>query len=105
MTFFVPPKRIVGQFESTRDVEDYPLLYFTVEWKEILLAPELVPLMFMIYWKVRYSEELSHHALTCLVQLASVTAKGMDGRKIYSEEARVAYVIRYLENFSKLISR
>ncbi|XP_045460234.1 exportin-4-like isoform X2 [Harmonia axyridis] len=100
----IAPKRIVGQFESTRDVEDYPLLYFTVEWKEILLAPELVPLMFMIYWKVRYSEELSHHALTCLVQLASVTAKGMDGRKIYSEEARVAYVIRYLENFSKLIS-
>lgn len=85
-------------------MEDYPTLYFNIEWKEIFLSPELVPLMFMIYWKVRYSEELSHHALTCLIQLASVTAKGSE-RNIYKEEARVQYARRYLENFSKLISR
>lgn len=55
--------------------------------------------MFQVYWKVRDQDSLSHHMLTCLVQLAS-----LNGGVMNSSETRVQYLISYMENFLKLLS-
>jgi hypothetical protein len=55
--------------------------------------------MFQVFWKVKEYEGLSHHALTCLVQLAS-----LNGSVVSSDNIRLEYLKSYMENFSKLVS-
>lgn len=52
-----------------------------------------------MYWKIRLNPHLSHHALTCLVQLASV-----NGAIFPTKESRVEYISNYLEGFIKLVT-
>lgn len=65
-----------------------------------MLAPQLLPLIFQVYWKVREYDELSHHAMTCLVQLAS-----LNGGLMSDEDVKMQYLTAYMENFLRLISR
>lgn len=65
-----------------------------------MLSPQFLPLMFQVFWKVKDYDELSYHALTCLVQLAS-----LNGSIMTSDEVKLQYLKSYMENFTKLVSR
>ncbi|KAF7282013.1 hypothetical protein GWI33_003674 [Rhynchophorus ferrugineus] len=93
------PKRLIGIYESVYESDQAPALKLSSSWAEIIFSPELIPLMFQIYWKVRDTDELAHHALNCLVQLASLS-----GGIVSDEEARLKYLHTYLVTFFKLVS-
>ncbi|KAJ8962026.1 hypothetical protein NQ314_005808 [Rhamnusium bicolor] len=86
-------------YESVYESDSAPALKLTASWSEIILTPDLLPLMFQIYWKVRESEQLAHHSLTCLVQLGSLS-----GGIVSSDEVRLKYLHSYLMTFFNLIS-
>lgn len=65
-----------------------------------MFTPQLLPSLFQVYWKVREQDQLAHHALTILVQLASLSGGIMN-----NEEIKVQYLNGYLENFLKLTTR
>lgn len=82
------------------EADQAPPLRLSISWKDIILAPQLLPLMFQVYWKVRDHDELAHHAMTCLVQFASI-----NGGVVSDEDVRMRYLTSYMENFLKLITR
>lgn len=87
-------------YESVYEADQAPALRLTPGWKEVMFAPQLLPSLFQVYWKVREQDHLAHHALTILVQLASLSGGIMN-----NEETKVQYLSSYLENFLKLTSR
>lgn len=87
-------------YESVYEADQAPCLRLGQRWAEIMFAPQFIPLMFQIYWKVREHDSLSHHAITCLVQLAS-----LNGGIFNTDELKLQYLTVYMENFLKLISR
>ncbi|KAI4457644.1 exportin 47-related [Holotrichia oblita] len=91
--------KIIGVYESVYEADQAPPLRLAVSWKDIMLAPQLLPLMFQVYWKVRDHDELAHHAMTCLVQLAS-----LNGGVVSNEDVKMQYLTAYMENFLKLIT-
>ncbi|XP_060526804.1 exportin-4-like [Cylas formicarius] len=93
------PKRLIGIYESVYETDHAPALKLNSSWSEIIYNEDLLPLMFQIYWKVRNIDELSHHSMACLVQLASLT--GGVARK---NPQRLNYLHSYLMAFFKLIS-
>ncbi|KAF5270418.1 hypothetical protein FQR65_LT05606 [Abscondita terminalis] len=98
LMFYILPKRLIGVYESVYEADQSPSLRLGVSWKEVILAPQLLPLVFEIYWKVREHEVLLHQVLTCLVQLAS-----LNGGVMSSDEIRSQYLGAYLENFLKIL--
>jgi len=46
------PKRLIGIYESVYESDQAPALKLSTGWTEIMYNPELIPLMFQIYWKV-----------------------------------------------------
>ncbi|XP_072386628.1 exportin-4-like isoform X1 [Diabrotica undecimpunctata] len=88
------PKKIVGIYESI-----YEALKLNESWSEIVLNPDFLPLMFQIYWKVRDIDQLAHHSLICLIQLASLS-----GGILPNDETRLKYLHSYLVSFFNLIS-
>ncbi|KXZ75751.1 exportin-4 [Tribolium castaneum] len=93
------PKRLIGIYESVYEADHAPSLKLSDNWSEIILSPQLLPLMFQIFWKVREYDGLSHHALTCLVQLAS-----LNGGVLSSDAVRLEYLKSYMVNFTNLVS-
>ncbi|XP_044262474.1 exportin-4-like [Tribolium madens] len=93
------PKRLIGIYESVYEADHAPSLKLSDNWSELILSPQLLPLMFQIFWKVREYDELSHHALTCLVQLAS-----LNGGVLSSDSVRLEYLKSYMVNFTNLVS-
>lgn len=53
-----------------------------------------------VLFQVRNIDELAHHALNCLVQLASLS-----GGIVNNDESRLKYLNNYLVNFFQLISK
>ncbi|KAJ8985759.1 hypothetical protein NQ317_014412 [Molorchus minor] len=90
---------LIGIYESVYQSDSAPSLKLTSSWSEIVFNPDLLPLMFQIYWKVRDIEQLAHHSLSCLVQLASLS-----GAVVSSDEPRLKYLHSYLITFLNLIS-
>lgn len=93
------PKRIIGVYEAVYESDQAPPLRLSSSWQDVMLAPQFLPLMFQVYWKVRDQDCLAHHALTCLVQLASLT-----GGITTNDDIRIQYLTSYMENFLKLTS-
>ncbi|KAG5885786.1 hypothetical protein JTB14_031220 [Gonioctena quinquepunctata] len=93
------PKRLIGIYESVYESDAAPALKLTASWSEIIFSPDLLPLMFQIYWKVRENEQLAHHSLNCLVQFASLS-----GGIVSSDETRMKYLHSYLMAFFNLVS-
>ncbi|ENN71590.1 hypothetical protein YQE_11690, partial [Dendroctonus ponderosae] len=92
-------ERVLTWGYSVHESDQAPALRLTNSWSEIMFNPDLVPLMFQIYWKLRDIDELSHHCLNCLVQLASLS-----GGITINSEARLKYLHSYLGNFVNLLS-
>ncbi|KAK5650842.1 hypothetical protein RI129_001871 [Pyrocoelia pectoralis] len=95
---FISPIRLIGVYESVYESDQSPSLRLGIGWKEVMLAPQLLPLMFEIYWKVRDYETLLHHILICLVQLGS-----LNGGVLSNDEARFQYLSLYVDNFLKIL--
>lgn len=53
-----------------------------------------------VLFQVRNIDELAHHSLNCLVQLASLS-----GGIVNNDESRLKYLNNYLVNFFQLISK
>lgn len=100
LNFFALPKRLIGVYESFYEADQAACLRLSVQWSDVMFAPQLLPLMFQVYWKVRDQDILAHHAITCLVQLAS-----LNGGIMSTDDIKLQYLNAYMENFLKLISR
>ncbi|CAG9772928.1 unnamed protein product [Ceutorhynchus assimilis] len=96
---YLLPKRLIGIFESVFESDLSPALRLNTTWAEIMFNPDLLPLMFQIFWKVRDIDELAHHSLNCLVQLAT-----LNGSVMNMEDAKMKYLHTYLVNFLNLVS-
>ncbi|XP_056641189.1 exportin-4-like [Diorhabda carinulata] len=93
------PKRLIGIYESLYEADSAPALKLNSSWSEIMLNPEMLRLMFQIYWKIRDIDQLAHHSLNCLVQLAS-----LNGGILPTDESRLEYLHSYLMAFFNLVS-
>ncbi|XP_068202365.1 LOW QUALITY PROTEIN: exportin-4-like [Palaemon carinicauda] len=89
------PKRLMSVFEQDQN----PSLRPGQQWRETFLDPTIVQLFFKLYWRVREDWELGHHALNCLVQLAS-----LNGAVLINREVRIKYLTQYLECLFSLLS-
>lgn len=79
---------IRATFESV----DSPLLNPDRSWKTILLDKQVIELFFKIHMRVRYRQDLCHHVIQCLGQLA--TLKG----NIFPENpAQVEYLNHFIQ--------
>lgn len=92
------PKRLIGVYESAYEADLSPALRLNLSWAEVVNA-ELPPMMFRIYWKVRDNDQLAHHALTCLVQLASLS-----GSILEDETIKSTYLNAYLVGLLHFLS-
>lgn len=89
-------KKLAGLVEVRYELGDNPSLCPPMNWKSCLLQPNI---FFEIYWNVRDNPQLAHHALTCLVQLAS-----LHGKILLSKSDELAYLTAYIQCFLNLIS-
>ncbi|XP_063590971.1 exportin-4-like [Penaeus indicus] len=89
------PKRLMSVFEQDQN----PSLRPGQQWRETFLDPAIVQLFFKLYWRVRGDWELGHHALNCLVQLAS-----LNGAVLINRQVRIKYLTQYLECLFSLLS-
>ncbi|GLV31188.1 hypothetical protein CBL_12263 [Carabus blaptoides fortunei] len=76
-----------------------PALRLSALWKEVVFDTQFLPLMFSTYWKVRNQEQLAHHALSSLVQLAS-----LNGAILNQKEGKMQYLHGYMDGFLNLIT-
>lgn len=81
------------------DVGNNPPLRLHPQWQDVILDPAVLDLLFTLYWKVRNNPQLAHHAINCLVQLAS-----LHGRILSTEQVKLQYLTNYMQRFLKLIS-
>ena len=88
------PKKLISVFESDQS----PSLRPGVAWKDILLDPTLVAFMFDFHWRVRSNPSISHHTLSCLVQLAS-----LNGQTLNAKNLRMEYLTNYVRSLTQLI--
>lgn len=84
-------------YESVFEADQAPALRLSPSWKDVMFAPQLLPLLFQVYWKVRNEERLALHALTILVQMATLSGAIMN-----NEEIKLQYLNTYMDNFLKL---
>lgn len=75
-----------------------PPLRLNTQWQDVILDPAVLDLFFTLYWKVRSNPQLAHHAMNCLIQLAS-----LHGRIMSADEIKVQYLTNYIQRFLKLI--
>ncbi|KAF2356553.1 Importin-beta N-terminal domain [Trinorchestia longiramus] len=69
------------------------------QWEQTFKDPSLVQVFFKIYWLVRRDWTLGHHALNCLVQLAS-----LHGVVIVNHAAKTDYIAHFLTCLFSLLS-
>lgn len=91
------PKQLIAVYESVHESDQPPALRLTASWNEVMLSPMFLPFMFKIYLKVRQYENLLHHVLLCLMQLASLS-----GFILEPDGVKTKYIRFYMENLLKL---
>ncbi|XP_011647101.1 exportin-4-like isoform X1 [Pogonomyrmex barbatus] len=92
------PKRLYYMCE-VNESGNSPPLRLHIQWQDIVLDPAILDLFFTLYWKVRNNPQLAHHAMNCLIQLAS-----LHGRILNGEQLKVQYLTNYMQRFLKLVS-
>ncbi|XP_017892623.1 exportin-4-like [Ceratina calcarata] len=76
----------------------YKVLRLDKQWRDIMLTPEVLDLVFTLYWKIRGNLQLAHHVRTCLIQMVNIHDD------VLSDERVVQYYISYLDRFLKLVT-
>lgn len=93
------PKRLIGVYEAVYQADQAPALRLSANWRDVMYNPQLIPLMFQVYWQVRDEDKLACHALACLVQLATLNGG------IIIDNSHCQYLSNYIDNFLKLVSK
>ncbi|CAH0552668.1 unnamed protein product [Brassicogethes aeneus] len=93
------PRRIINLYERVYQSEEPPHLKLDKHWADVILNPEIMTLMFRVFWKIRDQEELAHHALACLVQLST-----LNGPVVSEEAESIKYLQNFVVNFLNLVS-
>ncbi|XP_067950232.1 exportin-4-like [Watersipora subatra] len=68
-----------------------PPLRPPASWRQTICRPELINLFFTLYGKVHYNAELSHHALQCLGQLAT-----LNGAVFNDSSLQLTYLTQFI---------
>ncbi|KAL8573476.1 hypothetical protein ACOMHN_047747 [Nucella lapillus] len=84
-----------GSFVTNQNVSLRP----NEAWKDVLLREDTLSLFFKIHKKVRHNEEMAHHSLMCISQLAS-----LNGIVFRSDEARLLYLTTFVEGLLQLLT-
>lgn len=74
-------------------------LRLTRNWQDVILDPAVLDIFFTLYWKVRNNPQLAHHAMNCLIQLATVNGKIME-----TEAEKLQYLSNYMERFLNFLT-
>ncbi|KAK6640921.1 hypothetical protein RUM44_012619 [Polyplax serrata] len=85
--------------DSLYEMNQNPALRLTATWRDAILETQVVNLFFLVYWKIRSFPQLSHHALTCLVQLATIKGTIFDNK-----ESHVQYLGHYIQGFVNFLT-
>lgn len=93
------PKRVIGLFEAVYESDQAPALRLNGMWKDVIFNSQFLPLIFQTYWKLRSHEQIAHHALSCLVQLAS-----LNGAIMSQKDTKVQYLHAFMEGLLNLVS-
>ncbi|XP_018403866.1 PREDICTED: exportin-4-like [Cyphomyrmex costatus] len=91
------PTRLLYMWEVHESGNNPPLNIHT-SWQDVILDPAILDLFFTLYWKVRSNPQLAHHAMNCLIQMAS-----LHGRILNGEQVKVQYLTNYIQRFLKLV--
>ncbi|XP_076466305.1 exportin-4-like isoform X2 [Babylonia areolata] len=84
-----------GSFVTSQNVSLRP----NEAWKDILLREDTLSLFFRIHKKVRHNEEMAHHSLMCISQLAS-----LNGIVLSDDKARLQYLTTFVEGLLQLLT-
>ncbi|XP_011701811.1 PREDICTED: exportin-4-like isoform X1 [Wasmannia auropunctata] len=91
------PRRLLSMCEVYESGNNPPLRLHT-SWQDVILDPAILDLFFTLYWKVRSNPQLAHHAMNCLIQLAS-----LHGKILNADQVKVQYLTNYMQRFLKLV--
>ncbi|XP_071566040.1 exportin-4 [Temnothorax nylanderi] len=94
----LPKKLLLKSMCEVYESGNNPPLRLNVQWQDVILDAAVLDLFFTLYWKVRSNPQLAHHAMNCLIQLAS-----LHGRILGVEEVKVQYLTNYMQRFLKLV--
>lgn len=67
-------------------------------WRDVILDPIVLNLFFTVYLKIRNNPQIAHHAMSCLVQLAS-----LHGTVLTTHDESIRYLMSYMEKFLTLV--
>lgn len=87
------PRKVIEMSEN----EPMPPLRPGLSWREIFLDKNVINLFFKLHWKIRDNENIVHHSINCLSQLAS-----LHGTIFSSQQIRHNYLVGFLESLVKL---
>jgi hypothetical protein len=85
--------------EDVRESVNCVPLELDKDWKDVMLVPAVLDLMFTSYWKIRENPQLAHHVRTCLIQMVNLS-----GAEMEFEGIEMQYFINYMERFLKFIT-
>ncbi|EZA56944.1 Exportin-4 [Ooceraea biroi] len=97
LNFIALPKRLVSLCVASESADNPPLTLSSV-WRDVILDPIVLNVFFMVYLKIRNNLQIAHHAMNCLVQLAS-----LHGTVMFSEHDKLKYLTNYMERFLTLV--
>eukprot|EP00795_Rhopilema_esculentum_P017243 gene17243-8804_t len=69
-------------------------------WESTVLDPNFINLFIQLYNRCSGHEELAHHSLQCLIQLASVTGSVFAG-----QQSKGTYLTRFIQGFKQMVNR
>lgn len=92
-------KRLISLLEAASKFEQSPSLRLGIKWEGVILDPNVIKLLFEIYWKVRDIPDLQRQTATCLVQLSTVYGSIMN-----KKENKLKFFVNYFNNFLQLIT-
>ncbi|XP_012543865.1 exportin-4 [Bombyx mori] len=92
-------KRLIGAFEAIYESDTAPALRLNLNWKDTIMQPELLALLFEIHMYVRTNPELASPSLTCLVQLASLS-----GVVVSANHMKQQYLENYVASFLNMMT-
>ncbi|WAR06992.1 XPO4-like protein [Mya arenaria] len=81
-------RRNVGSFDNSQTVTLKP----PEKWRQTLLDPSLVQLVFRVHQKARHNQDMATHSTQCLTQLAS-----LNGVIYKDDRARTQYLTAFIE--------
>ncbi|XP_037079811.1 exportin-4-like [Pollicipes pollicipes] len=93
--FNIKSQRLIAVFES----EQNPSLRPGIQWRDLMLNPDVVSLFFKMYWKVHQEDQLAHTCINCLNQLAS-----LNGTVIGAKDPRVSYASHFAQNLLNILA-